>query len=131
MKKFLTDTHAILWFIAEDKRLPAKIREIFLKAEKGEVQIIIPTIVLAELLYICEKGKAPLPLIYVIERIKMSTGFKVVPFDLDVLEEMLDLPKDLEMHDRIICATAILYDAIIITKDKILTKLGKVKTIWQ
>ena len=36
----------------------------------------------------------------------------------------------LEMHDRLIVATAILYDAEIITKDKQIIEAGVIKTIW-
>jgi predicted nucleic acid-binding protein len=47
---FVTDTHALLWYLTEDKQLGKKALKIFEKADKGEAEIIIPTTVLAEAL---------------------------------------------------------------------------------
>ena len=37
---------------------------------------------------------------------------------------------DLEMHDKLIVATAICYDAALITRDEQITKSKTVKTVW-
>ena len=55
---FLVDTHTLVWFLTKDKKLSGKVVEILRKVEDGEETVIIPTIVLAEIMYICEKKKA-------------------------------------------------------------------------
>jgi PIN domain nuclease of toxin-antitoxin system len=44
--------------------------------------------------------------------------------EADKIESML------EMHDKLIVATAIIYEAEIITKDKQIIESGVVNTIW-
>ncbi|MBN2541500.1 PIN domain-containing protein [bacterium] len=127
---FIADTHAILWFIARDKKLSSKAHDIFKLAEEGEVGILIPTIVLAELLYITGKNKPPLELEQVISIIEDGSGFSIVPFDLGVFKIMIEFSGELEIHDKIIAATSLIYDAIIISKDQELISINTVKTVW-
>jgi len=44
MKIFVVDTHALVWFLSNDKRLSSKVGEIL---ESPAVFLLIPTIVLA------------------------------------------------------------------------------------
>ena len=101
-----------------------------LKAEISEVEVLVPTIVLAELLYICEKAKAPLDLDEVLTKILECTGFTIVPFDFEVFNQMLKMPRELDIHDRIIAATSLTYNAAIISKDRALKKSKAVKVRW-
>ena len=129
-KKFVVDTHAILWFIAKDNKLSSGAHSILVQAEQEKVEIFVSTIVFAELLYICEKGKAPVPLETIIKNLISNKGFTVVPFDFSIFEKMLILPKELDIHDRIIAATAKLYNARIISKDHILNQTPGIETVW-
>jgi predicted nucleic acid-binding protein len=52
----VTDTHAIVWYFTDDPRLSRRALEVFEKTIK-EGAIIIPTVVLAEIMYIAGKGK--------------------------------------------------------------------------
>ena len=128
--RFVVDTHAILWFLIKDKRLSYKAHSILVQAEQGQVEILISTIVLAELLYICEKAKSSIPFKKILQSLVQNKSFTVVPFDFSIFKEMLRLTKELEMHDRIIVATAQLYNAKIITKDRIIKKLSGIDYIW-
>ncbi|MEO0093671.1 MAG: PIN domain-containing protein [candidate division WOR-3 bacterium] len=129
-QRYITDTHPIIWFLAKDKKLSRTAHRLFSKAEKSEVEIIVPTIVLAELLYISEKGKAPTELSEVLNRILEGAGFTIVPFDLKVFEAMLKMPKKLDIHDRIIGATSLVYNADVITKDKELMETKLINVAW-
>ena len=55
---YVTATHALVWYIPGE--LHDKVDEIFKSAEAGESTIFIPTIVLAECLYLVENGKIEL-----------------------------------------------------------------------
>ncbi len=96
--------------------------------EKGE--ILIPIIVLAELLYISERGRIKLSFRDTLEKIEINDNYEIVPLDIDVLMEADKIKPMLEMHDRLIVATAIIYDAEIITKDKQIIEAGVINTIW-
>lgn len=54
---YVTDTHSFLWFLTRDKRLSSKAREIFRLCDQGAEIIVIPSIVLLECLYVCEKRR--------------------------------------------------------------------------
>jgi predicted nucleic acid-binding protein len=53
----VTDTHSIVWYFTDDPRLSRRALEAFEKTIK-EGTIIIPTVVLAEIMYIAGKGKS-------------------------------------------------------------------------
>jgi predicted nucleic acid-binding protein len=50
--------------------------------------------------------------------------------DLDVLKIAESIEEPLEMHDKLIVATAIRYNAFLITRDEQIAKSKMVKTIW-
>ena len=55
MNDYVTDTHALYWYLANDKKLGEEAKEIFSRATKGEVTIWISSIVIAELYWLLEK----------------------------------------------------------------------------
>ena len=127
---YVTDSHGLIWYLTEDKRLGRNALFIFTKADRGEATIIVPTIVLAEIIHICEKKKVDLQVKKVIDKIKSSLNYLSYNLDIEVLEGVTSLKNISEMHDRILVATARLLNAILITKDKEITKSKVVKTIW-
>jgi predicted nucleic acid-binding protein len=52
----VTDTHSIVWYFTDDTRLSRRALDVFEKTIREGV-IIIPTVVLAEIMYIAGKGK--------------------------------------------------------------------------
>jgi len=52
----VTDTHSIVWYFTDDPRLSRHALEVFEKTTQEGV-IIIPSVVLAEIMYIAGKGK--------------------------------------------------------------------------
>lgn len=132
MEIFVVDTHALVWFLGEDRRLSSLALEILTEAELGNVQVLVPTLVLAELTYISQnkKLKYPVKVSEILDKIDQGDGFTIVSFDLATFEILLTLPQDWEIHDRIIAATAIYYKAKLITRDEILQTSDKINTIW-
>jgi PIN domain nuclease of toxin-antitoxin system len=126
---YVTDTHSLLWYFTDDQRLSQKALKSFESTVK-EGQIIVPTVVLAEMLFIAKKGRIPLGFTATVAKIETLANFEIAPLDLDVLKiaEGIDVP--LEMHDKLIVATAIRYDACLITRDEQITKSKTVKIIW-
>ena len=110
--------------------LPAKADTAFRRAERGEVLIYVPTIVLAECVYLAEKGRISLRYDELFSKLKVAGNFVVVPLTLEVVEEIIRVPLR-ELHDRIIVATARLLGAILITKDEEIRASGIVETLWE
>lgn len=130
MDTYVVDTHSLIWFIAEDSRLSKKSNEILEKAEKGEVDVLVPTLVLAEIAYIASRKRVRVTLNKILECIQKGDGFVIVPFDFQVFQISLDMPERWEIHDKIIAATARYYNAELITRDTALQKSNEIKTVW-
>lgn len=127
---FVTDTHPLLWHLAEDESLSKRAEEIFNRADRGEIDIVIPTTVLAEALFITEKHRVDLEFLEIIEDISNSSNYLWYPLDLEVImkcHELIEIP---ELHDRIIVATASLLDAKLITKDPEIADAKRVEVVW-
>ena len=92
---------------------------------------------MAEILFIARKGRIPLGFAATIAKIVALANFEIAPLDLDVLKIAEGIDAPLEMHDKLIVATAIRYDAYLITRDEQITKSKinvhkskAVKMIW-
>lgn len=126
---YVTDTHSLVWYFTDDQRLSKKALKSFEGTIK-EGQIIIPTVVLAEILFIAKKGRITLGFKATVAKIEAPANFEIAPLDLEVLKIAESIDALLEMHDKLIVATAIRYDACLITRDEQITKSKAVKTIW-
>jgi PIN domain nuclease of toxin-antitoxin system len=130
MDTYVADTHALAWFVSEDPRLSLKAGQILSQAEAGEVQVLISTLVLAELTYIAQKNRVKVTIKELLNKINQGDGFIIVAFDLPIFQVMLTLPENWDIHDRIIAATASYYQATLITRDDMLRHSSDVKTVW-
>ena len=130
METYVTDAHSLVWFIAEDEQLSLNAKQILEQAEEAEAQVLIPTVVLAEITHISRKKRVSITIDEVLDRIEQSSGFVIVPFDFPIFQTMLKLPKEWELHDLIIGATARYYRSKLITKDGILRNSLEIEIIW-
>ena len=124
-----TDTHSIVWYFTDDPRLSPRALEVFEKTTREGV-IIIPAVVLAEILYIAGKGKITLTFDETLQKIDSYENFIVAALDVQILKVAEKIKVDLEMHDKLIAATALYYNASLITRDPLITKSGACTTIW-
>ncbi len=130
MDIYVVDTHVLAWFISQDARLSPEARRILVQAEEGEVQILIPTLVLAELTHIAQKNRIKVTISEILDKINQGDCFTIVAFDLPIFQRMLALPESWDIHDRIIAATASYYQATLITRDDMLRGSVELKTVW-
>ncbi|MCC5924433.1 MAG: PIN domain-containing protein [Crocinitomicaceae bacterium] len=56
MNSYVTDTMALI-LVLEKRKMPKKVKAIYEEAQKGNVKVFIPSIVLAELAYLSEKQR--------------------------------------------------------------------------
>lgn len=126
---YVTDTHSLVWYFTEDAKLSRNAVEAFEGTIK-EGTIIIPAVVLAETMFIAKKGRISLTFEETLKRIEECENFDIAPLDVDILKVADKIETDMEMHDRLIVATAIYYEAVLITRDERIKKSGVVATIW-
>jgi len=123
------DTHALVWYLTDDKRLGKQAAELL---DRPDTRIVVPVIVLAELKYLHRRSRISLSFSAVLTIIGADERCSVYP-----VKEVVDLlPLDLDIHDAIICATALVCrraigeDTVVLTKDQAITDSGLVSTVW-
>jgi PIN domain nuclease of toxin-antitoxin system len=129
VETYVVDTHALAWFIGDDKRLSSRVEQILDRAEVGEVQVLIPTLVLAELTHLAQRRRIAVTIEDLLNQIRKGNGFTVVAFDFAIFQMMLTLPNDWDIHDRIIAATARFYQVVLMTRDDVLRGYADLETV--
>jgi predicted nucleic acid-binding protein len=127
---YVTDTHSLLWHLYDIPRLGAKARAAFDTISRGEVTLLIPAIVLAEVVYTVERRRHDIDVNEALDQIAEADNFQVLPFDLDGARALISLADIPEMHDRMIVAAAQAYGALLITRDEAIHQAGVVECIW-
>jgi len=123
------DTHAFIWYL--DKSLNNKLSPKALKAIKeaeDSYTVYLPIIVLMEVLYLIEKGRVNLSFHKLLLNLEESVNYEIVPFDTRLLK-IAETIKGLEVHDRLILATAILTGSPLVSNDKEIHAKG-IKVVW-
>lgn len=90
----VTDTHSLVWYFTGDTRLSTKASNAFERAIKDGV-IIVPTIVLAEILYISRKARITLTFEETLNRLNKYENFDIAPLDVDILKAADEIKNDL------------------------------------
>ena len=127
---FVVDTHALVWHLEDSPKLGKAAARIL---RDRESELIIPTIVLAEARYLSAKNPPRVSWDEVLRFIASSAHASLFPLDDEIISE---LPVQLEMHDAIVCATAVywkhvlLLESAVLTKDRRIVDSGLVATIW-
>jgi len=118
-----------VWYFTDGPQLSRKALEAFERTIK-EGLIIVPSVVLAEIMYIAKKGKITLGFEETMGRIEEYENFDIAPPDVDILRVANQIELDMEMDDRLIMATAIYFDAILITRDEQIKGSALCPNVW-
>lgn len=130
LHRYATDTHPLVWHLRKSVRLSAQARFCFRAADRGRAQIVIPAMVLVEVMYLAERNRITTQLVEIITLVKTSTNYLIVPLDEAVIAVAQTLPATIELHDRLIAATAKALNVPLITGDEVLQKVQEIETIW-
>mgnify|MGYP001609702659 FL=1 len=134
MDQYVIDTHALLWYLAADRRIGNRAKEIIAKCEDGEVSIVVPSIVLVESIEIINKGRITYPINDLLKLFDENPQFIVKPLDAEIVNSYRNYQNPdntikLECHDKIIIVTSTLFGGIpILTQDGDIEKVHS--TIW-
>ncbi len=133
MKRYVIDTQCILWYMAEDRRLPKAARSVFRAVEEGRAQILVPSIVLVEAIFLLQRQRVPeVSVGYLMALSELAdANIYVIPLDMAVVQTLRDFgPAAIpELADRIIAATARSLDLPLITTDRVISESKLIKVI--
>lgn len=112
--------------------MPASAAATFRAAEAGQVILHVPAMVLAEILYLSERGKIRATLDSVRAYLDSHQTCRIAPLSLEVIDAAERLSSIPEPHDRLIAATATAtaLQAPLITNDTAIAGSGALSVIW-
>jgi PIN domain nuclease of toxin-antitoxin system len=127
---YVTDTHALWWYLTGHSRLSLAASEVFQLADEGRATIIVPAIVVAEFYFMSVKLRQPYSPAHLIRAIGSRAGIQAVDLgqaQLELLEQLQDIP---DIHDRLIAAEAVMRGAVLVTADRLMAASPNVETLW-
>lgn len=124
---YVADTHAWVYYLLD--RLPKDAEDAFSSAERGESIVFVPTISLAECVYLVENRKISLKYEELFSRLRAAANFSAASLTLELVEKLPSIRLH-DIHDRIIVVTAQLLNASVLTKDPDIVNSGLVSTVW-
>lgn len=128
MQRYCIDTHALIWYAISNKKLSNTARMAIQSSLHKKSTIFLPYIALLELHAVCTK-KHSIPFDRLYRAIRISS-MQLAPMDTHTLDLYFKLSDALEMHDRMIIATAMHHRAKLITHDRKITELYPDLVIW-
>ena len=131
--KHIVDTHTLIWFVQQDKRLGLQARQVLSDPNSA---LLLPSVCYGEACWIVEHGRTNIPSTAALKAaLDADPRFVVYPLDRAVVERSQSLTVINEMHDRQIMATAlVLADAgeavVVLTRDANMIASGLVPVLW-
>jgi len=126
----VVDTHALVWFLGGSDRLSESAKAAL---QDPNAEIILPAIILAEIAFLFNKNRIPVDLPTVNGYIAQAQNCTIYPLDEMVLSQ---LPLNLDIHDALEVATALVFrnimgkDVAVVTKDREISGSGIIRALW-
>jgi len=128
--RFLADTHIVIRWLTEAKRLSRDQFRIFKEAERRGEPVGISAISVLEIAALTSSRKLELPAREFLEDLEANPLFQLVPVTYEIaFEGALLLYPFRDPFDRAIVATARVHNLRLITSDQHILNLGLVPTV--
>lgn len=124
--KLLLDTHIWIWLTENPKRVG---RSTYRTLQNQQHEILISPISIVEALTLAHKGKVLFHSDLMEWVAHALMGTKEAPFTSEVALSTRQFPFDWDPADRILAATALVFDLTLVTADERLLGLGNIKTL--
>ena len=131
--KYVVDTHVLVWFLEGNSRLGVNAKTVLADSES---LLILPAIALAEAIWIVERGRTSIPSVTdLLNAINADRRITIYPLDRNITEQSINFPAIMEMHDRLIVATAIILrnrgeEIALLTCDCNITASNLLNIVW-
>lgn len=132
MADYVTDTHALIWYLEDSGKLGSEADEAYNACDRGESVIYIPTICLVEIIYLQEKGRIPIELRKALDQnLAGLPNLVTADLTLAVVAALESIPRELvpDLPDRIIAATAMALGLPLISRDRSVQRTG-LPVLW-
>jgi PIN domain nuclease of toxin-antitoxin system len=130
--KFILDTCAIIWAVADEAQIPSRCRTALTAPDSA---IFVSPISAAEIACAVERGRLTLDRHWKrwFRHFIDCNGWEIVPVDLDIIEEAYSLPGEFHADpaDRIIVATARRCGLVAVTADRKILEYPHVDVLWE
>jgi PIN domain nuclease of toxin-antitoxin system len=128
------DTHALVWWVSDPKRIPVKARRLIDAAIRASEPLIVSSISLWEIAMLVAHGRLELTF----DTARWITHVEALPFlsfhavDNSIARRAVDLEgfPHRDPADRMIVATALVTNATLVTADKRLRSYRPLSTAW-
>lgn len=131
--RVVVDTHTVLWYLYDDSRLSLTAGTLLDATDAAGDQIAMSSIVLAEVVYLIEKGRIDTT---ALDRIltalnRVDATLIEIPLDRFIVQAMqrIDRTQVPDLPDRIVTATALHLGVPLISRDRKIAS-SIVTTIW-
>lgn len=127
--RLLLDTHAFVWLASDLSQLPPAAKEAIANSECLCVSSATPW----EIGLLVRSGRLelPLPTAEYVDRAIARHITEEIPIDRGIAIASTELPRiHNDPFDRILVATAIAQDLVLVTRDGVIAKYPEVRTIW-
>lgn len=127
--RYVADTMAVVLRL-EKRKMPRKVKEVFVRAEAGHVELLIPTMVLAEIGYLSEKRRIDTSLETAVSYVEECNTIAMEPITAQIVVKAFEISDIPELHDRIIAATASARNVPLLTNDPVVAASKFIRTLW-
>lgn len=128
----LLDTHVMIWLLATPRRLSVRVEEAILQARIRGEKLVYSPVSLYEIVYAARRNRLPLnsPAEDFIAAVQAK--LEMVPLTAEIVVCAAGLPDTFhgDPMDRMITATAIAGDCVLITQDDRIRKANVCKVVW-
>jgi PIN domain nuclease of toxin-antitoxin system len=131
MKRFLVDTHALVWFLSAPGKLGRKAGRVFATLGTSS-EIHVSTISLWEVAVLHEQGRLRLSAGFSAwhEALALLPGVRIEPLVGTDIEEARSLPSLVDPFDRLIAGTALRLGVPLITRDRRIANERRLRVVW-
>ena len=129
LSNYVADTMAIVIRI-EKRKLGQQAKTIFEAAEQQSVNIFVPAIVFAEVLYLSERRKIGCSLESIELYFQQHTSIQELPMSFSVVQFCAKINDISELYDRLIAATDLSINVLLITNDPVIQSSQFIATVW-
>lgn len=127
--KYLLDTHAVLWALADDSRLGKKARKAIEQADPSD--LVISDITLLEIAMLANRGRITLADSLGRFLAEVAGAFRVLPINPAIAEIATTLRlEQSDPFDRVIAASARHHKLRLLSRDRHLAACRDVETVW-
>ena len=127
--EYLADTVALVRHMSETGKIGKKAKEILDAADRGENIIYVSIFSMVEIMYLAEGSKISVDFDEVKKRINEAANYHLIDLNIGIVEVSRKLT-NLELHDRLIAATANYLNVPILTSDEQTRESNSIEVIW-